>query len=72
MCVVMDCNQSLVGEHDVIYTEIEISYDLTHKQKMKTPNKHIETKTGLVVNRGEVEKEKGERGDQVYVCGDRL
>ena len=30
-CMVMDSNQSLVGEHDVIYTEFEIYYDVTVK-----------------------------------------
>ena len=32
MCVVMDGNQSLGGEHDVIYTEFEIYYNVHLKK----------------------------------------
>ena len=44
--------------------ESQIPYDHTHKWKLKTTtDNHIETEVGLVVTRGEVGRERGERVD---------
>ena len=46
---------------------LRIPTDLTHKEKVKTTNKHIETEIGLVVTRGEGGWEESQRGDCVVM-----
>ena len=55
--------------------ESQISYDLTHKYKIKTTttttNKHIDKEIKLVVTRWEGRKEEGKMDDRARVYGDR-